>query len=31
VGAGRRLDAETKQVLREARELTERSLDDPEE
>jgi hypothetical protein len=30
-GAGRRLDAETKQVLREARELTERSLDDPEE
>lgn len=30
-GAGRRLDAETKRVLQEARELTERSLDDPEE
>jgi hypothetical protein len=31
VGADHRLDAETKRVLREARELTERSLDDSEE
>jgi hypothetical protein len=30
-GAGRQLDAETKRVLREARELTERALGDPEE
>jgi hypothetical protein len=29
--AGHRLDVETKRVLREARELTERSLDDPGE